>query len=124
MRARKLGVRPGNLAILALGLLLLGAVGCAKQASTTLRLSEFRVSPEQVNVTAGKPVTLALINSGKIEHNWMLDHAAGVVPIQVVLASGEGTSVTFTPEATGTFRYWCTIPGHAPAGMVGTLIVE
>jgi uncharacterized cupredoxin-like copper-binding protein len=120
----KLVPRAGRIAILVVGLLLLGTVGCAHPSSATLRLSEFRVSPGQLNVAAGKPVTLALVNSGKIEHNWMLDHAAGAVPIHVVLASGEGTSVTFTPETTGTFRYWCTIPGHAPAGMVGTLIVE
>jgi uncharacterized cupredoxin-like copper-binding protein len=124
MQAVKLDTRPGGLATLALGLLLVAAVGCAKQESATLRLSEFRFDPERLNATAGKPVTLMLINSGKIEHNWMLDHTASSVPIHVVVAPGESTTVTFTPEASGSFRYSCTIPGHAPAGMAGTLLVK
>src|SRR5437773_12504221 len=112
MQVRKLALNPVGPFTLVLGLLLLISVGCAKSPSATVRLSEFRVSPAQLNVTAGKPVTLALINSGKIEHNWMLDHAAGVGPVHVALASGEGQTVTFTPEAVGTFRFWCTIPGN------------
>ena len=113
-----------RIATLALGLLLLATIGCANQGNATLRLSEFRFSPEQLNATAGKPVTLGLTNAGKIEHNWMLDHAAGGAPVHVALPSGVSTTVTFTPGASGTYRYWCTIPGHAPAGMAGTLIVK
>jgi uncharacterized cupredoxin-like copper-binding protein len=37
---------------------------------------------------------------------------------------GEAGHIEFIPEGTGTFEIVCTIPGHADAGMVGTLIVE
>jgi uncharacterized cupredoxin-like copper-binding protein len=32
--------------------------------------------------------------------------------------------VTFRPKASGAFQYAGTIPGHAPAGMAGTVTVS
>jgi nitrite reductase (NO-forming) len=40
------------------------------------------------------------------------------------LDPGERGSVTFTPDAPGTFYYICSVPGHVGRGMWGRFIVE
>ena len=41
----------------------------------------------------------------------------------LVIPGGESATFTFTAPAAGTYQYVCTVPGHAPAGMVGTFTV-
>ena len=40
-----------------------------------------------------------------------------------MLAPGSETSLTVTFTKPGTYRYLCTVPGHAAAGMKGDLKV-
>ena len=54
-----------------------------------------------------------LINDGSIEHDLTFE---GSEPI--VAAAGESVEFEFTVPAEGV-RYWCSIPGHEDAGMVG-----
>jgi uncharacterized cupredoxin-like copper-binding protein len=103
-------------------LALLGAA-CGGGNAATITLSEFAIKTKGVQLNAGQPATLTLVNSGKIEHNLTLDPAVTDTPLPAVLKPGERTTVTFTPKANGTFEYACTIPGHAPAGMIGTVTV-
>lgn len=111
------------LAVAALaGLALLGAA-CGGGNAATITLSEFQIKPKGVTLDAGVPATLTIVNSGKIEHNLELDPKVSDTPLLAVLKPGERTTVTFTPKAAGTFGYACTIPGHAPAGMTGTLTI-
>jgi uncharacterized cupredoxin-like copper-binding protein len=39
-------------------------------------------------------------------------------------APGETAVLEFTPTQPGTYEFFCTVPGHKEAGMVGTLIVK
>lgn len=103
------------------GLLLLAA--CGQSSGATITLTEFTIKPKAVALKAGQPATLTLVNGGKIDHNLKLDPAVSDTPLPEVLKPGERTTVTFTPKASGTFQYACTIPGHAPAGMTGTVSV-
>jgi uncharacterized cupredoxin-like copper-binding protein len=104
------------------GMLLLAACGGQSNAAT-ITLSEFQIKPKGVTLRAGQPITLTLVNAGKVDHNLELDPAVADNPRLADLKPGERRSVTFTPKATGTFQYACTIPGHAPAGMTGTITV-
>jgi uncharacterized cupredoxin-like copper-binding protein len=36
----------------------------------------------------------------------------------------DSATITFVPDAPGTYQYICTIPGHAKLGMSGTFVVE
>jgi nitrite reductase (NO-forming) len=54
-----------------------------------------------------------LINDGDIEHDIVFE---GGEP--VVAGAGESVEFEFTVPVEGT-RYWCSIPGHEDAGMVG-----
>ena len=106
-------------------LLSLTSVACgAKTNAATITLNEFTIKPKGVLATAGSPMTMTLINSGKIEHNLELEAKVSDVTALAVLKPGESKTVTFTPKMAGSFQFVCTIPGHAPAGMVGTLTVN
>jgi uncharacterized cupredoxin-like copper-binding protein len=41
----------------------------------------------------------------------------------VLTANGQTNQLEFTPTAAGTYEFWCTVPGHKEAGMIGKLIV-
>lgn len=44
--------------------------------------------------------------------------------VHVAMPSGESTLALFTPNAPGTYIFFCGVPGHTEAGVVGTLVVE
>jgi uncharacterized cupredoxin-like copper-binding protein len=112
----------GVLALAALALL--GAACDGAGNAATITLSEFQIKPKGVTLVAGRPATLTIVNSGKIDHNLEVDPALSDRPLLAVLKPGERTTVTYTPKAPGTFQYACSIPGHAPAGMTGAIAVE
>ncbi len=41
-----------------------------------------------------------------------------------LLKVGQEETVEFIADKTGSFEYYCSVPGHREAGMKGTLIVE
>ena len=78
--------------------------------------TEFAFDPATIEVPAGGEATITLTNKGTIEHDITVD-ALGVL---IFAKAGETTSGTVTATA-GTYEFYCSIPGHKQAGMVGTL---
>jgi plastocyanin len=94
-------------------------------ASTTLKLSAdpsaLAFSTTELSAKAGQ-VTIDFNNPSPIPHNVVIEEngkeLAGFEP----LAEGEEeVSADLKP---GTYTFLCTVPGHAEAGMEGTLTVE
>jgi azurin len=107
-----------------------------------------------IEAAAGQKVTVTLTNSGTLPkaamaHNFVLlkagtdvtgfatagmthaengyiapEMADKVIAATKMLGPGESDTVTFTAPAAGTYDYICTFPGHALAGMRGTLTVK
>ncbi|PJC37075.1 hypothetical protein CO046_02365 [Candidatus Peregrinibacteria bacterium CG_4_9_14_0_2_um_filter_53_11] len=73
--------------------------------------------PNAVTAKVNQPLTITFTNTGF--HTFTID-ALGV---DVDLRNKPTGSVTFTPTKTGSFEFYCAIPGHRAAGMVGTLTV-
>jgi len=73
---------------------------------------------------ASKPgkVTIDFDNPSALEHNVAIEQNGKQIAISETLAKGK-TSVS-ADLAPGTYTYLCTIPGHAEAGMEGTLTVK
>lgn len=92
-------------------------------AATTLHLgtdpNALAFVPSTLTAKAGK-VTLVLTDDSAIQHSIAIK-APGDVPGQIV-SQGQMSTTTAT-LAPGTYQYYCTVPGHAQAGMVGTLTV-
>ncbi|MGH2618591.1 MAG: cupredoxin domain-containing protein [Thermomicrobiales bacterium] len=75
--------------------------------------------PEAVAIPADTEVTFVLPNEGVTAHNFSID----ALDISVDQAPGETQEVVINAPA-GTYEYYCNVPGHKAAGMVGTLTVE
>lgn len=94
--------------------------GAAAQ-KVTLTGTEFAYAPNRITVKAGQPVQVVLENKGVIEHDFVIDKFK--VKMGTVQPGKTGTA-TFTPNAKGTFEFYCSVPGHKEAGMKGTLVVQ
>ena len=94
-------------------------------SSTTLKLaadpSALAFDTTELTASAGK-VTIDFDNPSAIPHNVVIEEdgeeLAGFEPIT---ESKETVSADLEP---GTYTFLCTVPGHAQAGMEGTLVVK
>ncbi len=111
----------GGIAVAAVVLVAVGALAGAAAQKVTLVAREFSYTPNRITVKAGQPVQLVLDNKGVIEHDFVL---VGFKVKMGTVQPGKTGTVTFTPNAKGTFPFYCSVPGHKEAGMTGTLVVQ
>jgi uncharacterized cupredoxin-like copper-binding protein len=133
------------LLILVFLVLLTACASKASQPETELivEMSDFAYSPSSITLPAGQPVTLSLNNTGKIEHDFVVEaidatteviqdngsnahHAHGAeqnYDLHVSARPGETSIVQLTIAEPGTYKIICSVPGHKEAGMIGELIV-
>jgi plastocyanin len=83
---------------------------------------ELKYNTTSLTAKAGK-VTIAFTNQAPLSHNVTLESASGsVVGATPTFQGGTKTlSLTLKP---GTYKFFCSVPGHRAAGMEGTLIVQ
>jgi plastocyanin len=97
----------------------------AKGPGGTLQLaaSETALAFDTTSLTS-KPgkVTIDFDNPSALEHNVAIEQN-GKVLAESELISKSKTSVS-AELAPGTYTFLCTVPGHAEAGMEGTLVVK
>jgi plastocyanin len=67
-------------------------------------------------------VTIDFSNPSSLEHNVAIEQDGKEIAVSQTIAQGS-TSVS-AELAPGTYTFLCTIPGHAEAGMEGTLTVK
>ncbi len=92
----------------------------AGEGDVTVVMVDIAFEPNEFTIAADTDVVVALPNEGGLEHNFVIDELG----IESELApSGGSTTVTINAPA-GTYEFYCSIPGHRKAGMVGTLTVE
>jgi uncharacterized cupredoxin-like copper-binding protein len=80
-------------------------------------------NPAAIEVQSGQPVEVTLRNSGGIPHDFTLSEGVAQ-PVTISANGGETASGTFTVDTPGTYAFVCAVPGHASAGMRGTLSVR
>jgi nitrite reductase (NO-forming) len=74
----------------------------------------------QVDLTVAPGAVINLVNTGGAEHNF----EAADLGIDEDMPVGYSGSVTIPADAAlGTYDFICNIPGHAQAGMVGTITI-
>jgi plastocyanin len=97
----------------------------AKAPGETLQLA---ADPSQIafdtTTLSSKPgeVTIDFDNPSALEHDVAIEQDGKQIAISETIAKGK-TSVTADLEP-GTYTFLCTVPGHAEAGMEGTLTVQ
>ena len=85
--------------------------------------NSMQFAPRTVTVRAGQPVELTLRNGGGLPHDFVLTEGVAS-PVQIEALAGRTGRGTFTIETPGTYGFLCSVPGHAAAGMVGTLTAQ
>ena len=123
----------GLLAVLFLGIVLgnrvsfasLGAGGgagpgaAARATTLDVVVGEFAFTPNQLSIDGPGDLTVNLHNKGMVEHDLTIEGVRGKAYAK---AGGDGGGV-FKIAKNGTYRVFCSVPGHKEAGMVGTLVV-
>jgi|SwirhisoilCB2_FD_contig_31_32571159_length_1091_multi_4_in_0_out_0_3 uncharacterized cupredoxin-like copper-binding protein len=93
------------------------------QDITVKALDTLKFDPSTITVKSGTPVKLTVANSGALEHDWVVDDLDGK-KISIDAKPKTSPSSEFTPAKAGTYDFYCSIPGHREAGMVGKLVVQ
>ena len=91
----------------------------ATRLAVTARDTAF--TPADLRVEAGRTVVLSFRNDDPIFHDWEVE---GLANVDAGARPGQTRTIRFTIDQPGTYRIVCTVPGHADAGMAGTLLVE
>jgi plastocyanin len=88
-----------------------------------LAASQSALAFDKTSLTS-KPgkVTIDFDNPSALEHNVAIEQNGKEIAVSETLAKGK-TSVS-ADLAPGTYTFLCTVPGHAEAGMEGTLTVK
>jgi uncharacterized cupredoxin-like copper-binding protein len=111
-------------AITALTVAVSGAFGTPAKATATNvavtagKPSEFKFTLSKKTVKKGV-VVLKVTNRGMVKHDFKI---AGKKT--KALATGKSQTLRITFKKAGKYKYLCTLPGHAVAGMKGTLTVK
>lgn len=94
-------------------------------AATTLQLAadptQIAFDTTSLTAEAGK-VTIDLDNPSALEHNVAIERDGQEIATSATIAEAK-TSVSADLQP-GTYTFVCTVPGHAEAGMEGTLTVK
>ena len=94
----------------------------AQQVTVTVG-SAMQFAPSSLVVRAGQPVELTLRNGGGIPHDFTLAEGASG-PVKIEAQGGQTARGTFTIDSPGTYAFVCSVPGHAAAGMRGTITAQ
>jgi plastocyanin len=97
----------------------------AAPGASTLKLvadpGKIAFDTTELTAHAGE-VTIDFENPGPLEHDVAIEQNGKQIAISETITSGE-TSVSADLKP-GTYTFLCTVPGHAEAGMEGTLSVK
>jgi uncharacterized cupredoxin-like copper-binding protein len=96
-----------------------GAAAGAAATAVTVTAGDLFFDPKELTIAANTDVQVTLNNGGALAHDWAIrDQNIGTD-----LQNPGGTQTITVNLPAGSYQFYCTVPGHAEAGMVGTLTV-
>ncbi|HVM20918.1 MAG TPA: multicopper oxidase domain-containing protein [Egibacteraceae bacterium] len=95
------------------------AGGAVEPTALTVEMKEFEFVPAELQAEAGSEITITAANTGQAEHNIALVDGPG----SEIAQAGQETTLDVGALEAGTYEFICEVPGHAEAGMRGTLTV-
>ncbi len=96
------------------------ALSTAVSSDIILSAHAMRFGQKEIRLKVGETVTIVLDNNDHYAHSFDTDD----LDVHVAMPANRQATATFTATEPGVFEFYCDIPGHTQAGMVGTLIVE
>lgn len=94
----------------------------ADGAEAAASIEAFDIGFSESELTLKPGDTISFTNTGALEHDFVVD-ALGIE--EYAEAGGPAVTITIPEDAEpGEYEFYCSIPGHKAAGMVGTLTIE
>lgn len=107
----------------------LAVAGCGSSGanppsgSIVVKMSEYKFDPSTISHASGT-ITFFLENTGTTGHDLTIYDSTGKqVAASDLVQPGNDSTFTVTITTPGSYPFKCTQPGHADAGMKGTLTV-
>ena len=99
-----------------------GAPGQAPEAlldarEVTIAAGEMWFDPDTLEVAADEPTNVTVVNDGDVFHDLTIDE----LDLRIDVDPGQRVTAGLEIEEAGEYDYYCSVPGHAGAGMRGTL---
>jgi plastocyanin len=113
-------------------LALLALAGCGSagapvktaRTSVTITLDDFTIRPQQLRVPAGKPLTVTVVNHGRLGHTFRIRGKTRNVLAMTTIRPGESMTRSFKrPLAKGTYTMYCALANHEELGMNGKITI-
>ena len=90
--------------------------------SFAVTLDDYLIRPQQIRVPKGGPLTITVVNRGRLGHTFRLRSANHIVLKLTTIPPGGSSRRTFRLAA-GRYTMFCALSNHEELGMSGTLIV-
>lgn len=92
----------------------------AGEAAMSIEAQDIAFSETEITAKPGD--TIEMTNTGQLEHDFTVDEL-GIH--EVTPSNGDTVTITVPEDAKpGDYEFYCSVPGHKQAGMVGTLTIE
>jgi uncharacterized cupredoxin-like copper-binding protein len=126
---QNLGLLAAAIALMALFIMTVSNLGLFRFGSAAefvsnngllVQTEDFKFAQDEIRITAGTDVQLALLNSDLLSHSFDVDEW----DLHIAMPANDSAEATITISQPGAYTFYCAIPGHREAGMIGVLIVE
>jgi len=94
----------------------------ASLSADVIRLTsqDMRFGQDEIRLKVGQTVTFTLDNKDLYAHSFDADE----FDVHTAMPANNQVTASFTATRPGTFDFYCGVPGHQQAGMVGKIVVE
>lgn len=128
--ARRAGFSVILASVLLISVPLAGRAADTDAQQVMVHLGDYRFQPDTIEVVAGRPVELTLVNDDKITpHNFTLKEPAAGLDLSADVSGGQTSILRFTPPTAGTYPLYCNkklpfMKSHRERGMEAKLVVK
>lgn len=91
----------------------------ADTPEVTVRAGEMWFDPDRITVDGDGSVNITVRNEGAVFHDLTIDELGLAIDVE----PGDTVTAGVADVDPGTYEFICSVPGHARAGMTGTLVV-
>lgn len=91
----------------------------AGAAEVTVTAGDLWFEPERVEASSGA-LNITVRNDGGVFHDFTIDE----LDLMIDVEAGDSVTAGLPDVEPGTYDFYCSVPGHAQAGMTGTLVID
>lgn len=109
--------------------------GATAEVTISIVLRDIAFSEDVLTIEAGRVIAVEIANSGSLRHDFTIERIPaevsaagqqqrGKFDVYVDVKRDESATLLLRVTEPGEYTFFCSVPGHRGAGMVGTLVVS